>query len=299
MSRMSTDFSISSVLRILHVSRTSFYAYRNHKTTRSELRRIDTTEKVIAIYNESKGIYGSPKITKEINKNQEDKVSQKFIYEIMRRLGIKAKYVHHTTITTHSEDFSSKLKNLLKRDFNPNRPDACWCTDITYIWTYDDGFVYLTSIMDLFSRKIIAWSLTRTMECEEVLECIRIAKSRRDIENPLIIHSDRGVQYTSELYNNLTGGMMRSYSRKANPWDNACIESWHALIKRECLNNHDIQDYYHAKSLVFEYIEGFYNTVRIHSHCGYLSPNQYEQEYSHNKLAFANADDELMRAVSY
>ena len=92
---------------------------------------------------------------------------------------------------------------------------------------------------------------------------------------------------------------MRSYSHKVNPWDNACIKSWHALIKRECLNDHDLQDYYHAKSLVFEYIEGFYNIVRIHSHCGHLSPNQYEQEYSHNKLAFANEDDELMRAVSY
>lgn len=86
---------------------------------------------------------------------------------------------------------------------------------------------------------------------------------------------------------------------KANPWDNACIENWHALIKRQCLNDHDIQDHYHAKSLVFEYIEGFYNTFRIHSHCGYLSPSQYEQEYTNNRLAFANSSDEMMRAVSY
>ena len=159
-----------------------------------------------------------------------------------------------------------------------------WCTDITYIWTQEEGFVYLTSIMDLYSRKIIAWKLTKTMEVEEVLKCLEEAKRRRKTDNPVVIHSDRGVQFTSKKYYNLTVGMIGSYSKKGNPWDNACIESFHALIKREWLNRKKINDYSEAYQMVFEYIEGFYNTVRIHSHCDYQSPNKYEKNYYQNNL---------------
>ena len=106
------------------------------------------------------------------------------------------------------------------------------------------------------------------MDADEVLKCIEKAKERRNIENPLVIQSDRGVQYTSTKYRELTREFIRSYSRKGTPWDNACIESFHSLIKREWLNFQKIQNYNHAYRLIFEYIEGFYNTVRIHSHCG-------------------------------
>ena len=204
------------------------------------------------------------------------------VSKYMREMGIKAVYIKHWTKTTISKDFSSKLKNILNRDFNPDRPDAAWCTDITYIWTYDDGFVYLTSVMDLYSRKIIAWVLTKDMTCESVLQVIKIAKQRRNIKNPLVLHSDRGVQFTSEEYRELTENMQRSYSKKGTPWDNACIESFHALIKREWLNRFKIVDYSHAYKLVFEYVETFYNTVRIHSHCGYESPQNYEKQFYRN-----------------
>ena len=139
--------------------------------------------------------------------------------------------------------------------------------------------MYLTSIMDLYSRKIIAWKLTKTMEVEEVLKCLVEAKRRRKTDNPVVIHSDRGVQFTSKKYYNLTVGMIGSYSKKGNPWDNACIESFHALIKREWLNRFKIMDYRQTYQLVFEYIETFYNTVRIHNHCGYISPNNYESAF--------------------
>ena len=105
----------------------------------------------------------------------------------MKENNLKAKYIKPWTKTTISLDFSSKLENLLNRHFNPAKPDCAWCTDITYIWTQEDGFVYLTSVMDLFSRKIIAWVLTKTMEAEEVLRCIETAKERRNIKNPLVI----------------------------------------------------------------------------------------------------------------
>lgn len=134
--------------------------------------------------------------------------------------------------------------------------------------------------MDLFSRKIIAWELSTTLESKWVIETINRAKKARKIDKPLVMHSDRGIQYTCSAYKKATEGFINSYSKKAFPWDNACIESFHALIKREWLNRFKILDYNHAYRLVFEYIEAFYNTVRIHSHCGYLSPNQYEVNYA-------------------
>ena len=156
-----------------------------------------------------------------------------------------------------------------------------WCSDITYIWTFE-GFVYLTSIMDLYSRKIVSWVLSETLEASHVVKCIEKAKQSRHIENPLIFHCDRGCQYVSEAFHKATAGMIHSYSKKAYPWDNACIESFHALLKREWINRFKIFNYTHAYKLIFEYIETFYNTVRIHSHCGYLSPNEYEEQYLKN-----------------
>ena len=133
--------------------------------------------------------------------------------------------------------------------------------------------------MDLYSRKIIAWTLSNTLEVSCVIETINKAKARRKIKEPLIMHSDRGVQYVSKEYQRITANMQRSYSKKAYPWDNACIESFHSVIKREWLNRFKICDYNHAYRLVFEYLEAFYNTNRIHSHCDYMSPNDYEELY--------------------
>lgn len=230
-----------------------------------------------AIYEESHEIYGAPKIAAKM-RQKGDKVSERTVGKYMRESGIRACYRKHKTHTTKDSDFSSGLKNILNRDFQPQRPDAAWCTDITYIWTCE-GFVYLASIMDLYSRKIISWTLGETLETKWVLEAVEKAKERRHVARPLVIHSDRGVQYTCGDYEEATAGMKRSYSAKACPWDNACIESFHSLIKREWLNRFRIIDYSHAYRLVFEYIEAFYNTVRIHSYCGYHSPNEYEKQY--------------------
>ena len=193
-------------------------------------------------------------------------------------MDIKAQYVKPYTVTTIDSDFSNELENILNEQFNPEEPNAVWCSDITYIWTLK-GFVYLICIMDLYARKIIAWTLSRTLETSSVIETIDKAKAIRKIDKPLVFHSNRGIQFVSKAFIEATGDMQRSYSKKAYPWDNACIESFHALIKREWLNRFKIRDYDHAYMLVFEYIEAFYNTVRIHSHCGYMSPDQYEKEY--------------------
>lgn len=107
----------------------------------------------------------------------------------------------------------------------------------------------------------------------------RGSKKQKKGENPVVLHADRGVQFTSKLYKELTYDMITSYSRKGNPWDNACIESFHAILKREWLNRFKITDYNHTYRLLFEYLEGFYNTIRMHSHCEFLSSNQYEERY--------------------
>ena len=266
------------MLKELDVSRLGFYDYLKRVPSKTKLRKERIIKEIKKIHKESYEIYGSPKITELLNKKGE-KVSQKYVYSIMKENNIKAKYIKPYIQTTVSHDFSDKLKNLLNRHYDPTKPNVAWCTDITYIWTYDDGFVYLTSIMDLYSRKIISWVLSDTLETKWVVEAVNKAKRVRNADKPLIMHSDRGRQYTAKDYEEATAGMTLSYSKKAYPWDNACIESFHSLLKREWINRFKIIDYNHAYKLVFEYIEAFYNTVRIHSHCDYASPNDYEKKY--------------------
>ncbi len=262
----------------LGVSRSGYNSWLKRLPSNQRKRKEAIQEKIQILYDESYQNYGAPKITKQLQAEGE-KISERTVGVYMREMGIKAQYVKPYTVTTKNSDFSNKLVNILDENFNPSEPNAVWCSDITYVWTYD-GFVYLTSIIDLFSRKIIAWTLSNIMEVSCVIETINKAKLSRKISKPLVIHSDRGSQYVSEEYKKATAKMQASYSKKAYPWDNACIESFHALIKREWLNRFKITDFNHAYRLIFEYIETFYNTVRIHSFCGYKSPNSYEKEYN-------------------
>lgn len=270
--------SIRAICKIIGISRSGFTSWLHRKKSSQQSKKEKIMKMISDIHEKNKEVYGAPKIT-HILRQKGLTISQKTVSNYMREMGIKACYINPKTRTTISKNFSDKLKNILKRDFNPEKPDAAWCTDITYIWTYTDGFVYLTSIMDLYSRKIIAWVLTKDMKASSVLEVIKIAKKRRNVENPLVIHSDRGIQFTCEEYRELTKDLKQSYSKKGTPWDNACIESFHALLKREWISRYKIWDYAQAKQLVFEYIETFYNTVRIHGHCQYMSPNSYEKNY--------------------
>jgi len=274
---MKRRVSVSGMLRHLGVSRSGYKAWLIRLPSNQKKRKLRVQDKIQDIYDESHQNYGAPKITQKLVAAGTD-ISERTVGKYMKGMGIKAQYIKPFTVTTKDCDFSSQLTNILDEKFNPDTPNAVWCTDITYIWTFD-GFVYLTSIIDLFARKIVAWTLTKTLEVSCVIDTINKAKAARNINKPLIIHSDRGGQYVSDEYRKATAKMQKSYSKKSFPWDNACIESFHSLIKREWLNRFRIMDYNHAYKLVFEYIETFYNTVRIHSHCDYKSPNQYEKEY--------------------
>ena len=156
----------------------------------------------------------------------------------MKEEGIKAVWIKKFKLLRNKVPVRG-LKNIVNREFKPERKNKIWVTDITYIWT-TRGFVYLSSIMELYSRKIISWEVSDKLGVKLVIKTIRRAKSIRKIDRPLIIHSDQGSQYTSKAYREETGekNIERSYSRKENPWDNAVIESFHSIIKREWLNRY-------------------------------------------------------------
>lgn len=270
------------MLKILDVSRSGYYDFLDREPSNQALQKETKKTKIKTIYEESKQIYGAPKI-KEKLQNEGINIAVKTVSNYMRELDIRAIYRSKWVKTTVSGEFSETLTNHLNREFNPTSPNSVWVSDITYVWTYE-GFVYLTSVMDLFSRKIIAWTLSRDLTVSAVVDCVEKAIRRRVLDLPLVIHSDRGVQYISAEYKKLFNkNMKRSYSKKGDPWDNACIESFHALIKREWLKRFKIKNYEHAYQLIFEYIETFYNTVRIHGSLNYLTPNSYEQLFEQTK----------------
>ena len=269
--------SLSGMLRFLGVSRSGYRAFLRHRTSQSQLRKERIKKRIREIYDLSHQNYGAPKIAR-ILRSEGERISERTVGAYMKEMGLRAQWVKPWIATTVGSDFSRELHNILNEQFNPDRPNAVWCTDITYIYTCE-GFAYLTSVMDLYSRKIIAWVLAPSLEARYVVEAITMAKVRRKTDEPLILHSDRGPQYVSQAYRETAAKFQLSYSNTGYPYDNACIESFHALIKREWLNRFRIETYDRAHTLVFEYIEAFYNTVRIHSHCDYMSPEQFERLY--------------------
>ena len=226
------------MLKFLGVSRSGYRAFLNRKVSPSRQRKEAVKKEIQKIYDHSKQNYGAPKITKELRKSGET-IAERTVGKYMREMGIKAQWIKPWTTTTRDSDFSNELHNILDEQFNPERPNTVWCTDITYIWT-QVGFVYLNCVMDLFVRKIIAWTLSDKMEVSSVIETTNKAKACRNMNLPLIIYSDRGSQYVSNTWWEATEKMQRSYFHRGYPYDNACIESFHSLIKREWLNRFNI-----------------------------------------------------------
>ena len=186
--------STSGMLHFLGVSRSGYNAFLNRKVSASRQRKETVKKKIQKIYDDSKQNYGAPKIASKL-RNSGETISTRTVGKYMREMGIKAQWLKPWTATTRDSDFSTELHNILNEQFNPERPNAVWCTDITYIWT-QDGFVYLNCIMDLFARKIIAWTLADTMEVSTVIETINKAKACRNTDLPLIIHSDYAEEKT-------------------------------------------------------------------------------------------------------
>jgi transposase InsO family protein len=193
------------VLEILGVSKSGFYAWKKRIPSKQKQRKAKIKKKIIEIYKNSIQNYGAPKITANLLQAGEV-IAEKTVGNYMGQMGIRAQWVHPFTPTKRNSDLSDQLHNILNQELNPSRPNAVWCSDITYIWT-SEGFVYLTSIMDLFSRKIIAWTLTKTMEVSCVVNTVYKALDRRNSDTPILIHSDRGSQYVAAAYEEVTQKM--------------------------------------------------------------------------------------------
>lgn len=272
--------AVQKMCRWARVSRSGYYKWRARTPSARELRRLEAERMLTALFNRFRARYGSPRMTVELNETGFS-ISENTVAKLMEKQGLKArngkgyKYFPDVLARNHVSE------NLLRRNFKASRPDEKWVSDITYI-KVEKGFVYLAVIMDLFSRKIIGWSLDTTMTNQLIMDAFTMAVASRKVEPGLILHSDRGVQYRSGEYQALllNEGIRPSMSRKGNCWDNAAMESFFGRFKVEALYAEDITNKQKAYSCVFEYIELFYNNHRRHSSLGYRSPNTYEQEYA-------------------
>ena len=239
---------------------------------------------ITKVFNESQRRYGSPKITKILNK-QGIKVSQKRVGRRMKLLGLRSitikKFNHSGKSKT---DDTKEYPNLLEQNFFTERPSQKWVGDITYIYTIETGWTYLAVVIDLFDLKVVGWSYEPSMTDELVIDAFNKALVNRGLERNGIFHSDRGSQYTSNDYENLLSSLKirHSYSKKGYPYDNASMESFNAILKKEEVNVNTYRTFNEAKIVIFEFIESWYNNKRIHSTLGYITPNQKYNNYITN-----------------
>lgn len=282
----SDKYSISLMCNVLNISRASFYHhfYYSDNETKNK-KKAKLLIRIAQIYYKSKMIYGAPRI-KSILCKEGLNISVKTVNKYMNLLGIKSiVYLNYPKSNNKlSDEEKSLILNRIK-DLNIIRPNQVWTTDITYIKTKNEGFVYLSSIIDLYSRKVIAWNVGRNMKKELVIKTLLMAFKNRNFPIDVIIHSDKGSQYRSHAFRELVvqHNCLYSYTSFHHSCDeNANQESFHASLKKEWLYRKSFNTLNDVKRAVFEYIEGFYNNNRIHSSLGYLSPIQFEFQYFNN-----------------
>lgn len=240
-------------------------------------------ERIKWYYTDSDEIYGSPKITQQLLK-EGWKVSERTVGLIMRELGLRSctakKYKVQTTDSNHDLPIAP---NLLNQNFSTTAPNQVWVTDITYI-PCREGRMYLANVMDLYTRKIVGWKIGDRMTNDLVLDALKQAYNVKKPPAGLIHHSDRGSQYASHAYRNQLNeyNMIASMSRKGNCYDNACIESFHSLIKKELVYRKRLRTKKEAHEKIYRYIEFFYNRKRIHSSINYMSPDRFEELFYRN-----------------
>lgn len=271
------EFSIVLMCRVLDVSRSGFYRWRNRPVCPRELRREFVQSQVLETYATYKARYGAPRIAEELNALGIP-CSTNYIANILRLQGLKAHNGKAFNYGGHALAMNNVADNLFWRNFSAGKPNEKWTTDITYIWV-NDRWLYLATVMDLFSRAIVGWSLDTSMTERLITDALQMAFQRRHIEPGLIVHSDRGVQYRSQGYVDFMKchGVRPSMSRKGNCWDNAPMESFFSRLKVELIYTQQFCSIDDARSSIFEYIEIFYNRLRRHSAIGYVAPAEFER----------------------
>jgi transposase InsO family protein len=235
---------------------------------------------IVRIYEVSRRIYGSPRITGKLLA-QGFSVGENRVARLMRQQGIRSRIKRKFRVTTTSRHQLPVFLNVLDQRFEAEAPNQIWASDISYVWSME-GWLYLAVILDIFSRVVVGWSISTYLGRQLVLDALKRALFHRQVSPGLILHSDRGSQYASEDVKELArlNGFVQSMSRKGNPYDNAIVETFFHSLKTEWVYFEKYRTREQASQSIFEYIELFYNRTRIHSALGYLSPMDYEQKYA-------------------
>jgi putative transposase len=255
--------------RVFGVAPSTFYAWEREQESDHARRDGELLVAIRRVFGQFRGRYGAPRIQRELAREGLH-ASRKRIARLMREAGLKAKGRRKYKATTDSDHAQPVAPNLLERDFQTERPDAVWVSDITYIWTRQ-GWMYLAAIIDLYSRKVVGWSLAERMTAALVCKALDDAVRLRHPPAGLVFHSDRGSQYASRAFRRRLWRyrMKQSMSRRGNCWDNAVAESFFATLKKELVRNRAFDSRESARAELFEYIEVFYNRQRAHSLLNY------------------------------
>lgn len=262
--------------KVLEVSRSSYYKRKSRDKGKRARENKRLLEMIRSLFIESKERYGSPRITAELRR-QGINCNKKRIARLMSKYGIAAKIFRKYRNTTNSNHVREKSQNILGREFNRQRTNEVWTSDITYIRT-SEGWLYLAAVIDICSRKIIGWQLDKSLNSDLVEKALQNALMDRKVEKGIIFHSDQGIQYTSESFRKLLrdNGFIQSMSRKGNCYDNAITETFFHTLKTELVHRTKYRTREEARRSIFEYIEIFYNRKRLHSAIGYNAPVEYE-----------------------
>lgn len=261
----------------LKVSRSSYYKYLHKKPSNRELKNQKIEKEILKIHKDSKNRYGAIKINKELEEKGIT-ISIKETQRLMSKLGMKSIIIKKYRPASSKKRIEAQ-ENVLKRDFSATTINEKWVTDITYIHTIKDGWCYLASVMDLYSRKIIGYAMSKSIGTTLALQAVKNAIKLQKPTKPLILHSDLGCQYTISAFKEYINSIKiitHSFSGKGCPYDNVCIESFHASLKKEEVHLVNYFDYDAARLTIFEYIEAWYKRKRIHSSIGYLTPQKCE-----------------------
>ena len=272
-------FSVNRLCRMVGIARSAYYAWKKRPPSSRAKANQRLLEHIRRIHKLSRKTYGSPRVYYALKKNG-IVCSQKRVARLMRHDNLKGQRRYRKVRTTDSSYALPVVENVLNREFSAEKPDQKWVADITYIPT-DEGWLYLAGVLDLYSRKIVGWAMSNLIDTDLVEKALRMAYYQRQPSKGLLHHSDRGSQYASyQIRELLTANHTQiSMCRKANCWDNAVMESFWGTLKNEWVHHRHYKTRMEAKTDIFGYIEGFYNTVRLHSTLGYLSPVEFEAQY--------------------
>lgn len=253
--------------KVLKVSRSAYYNWSIGKPCNRAIKNKELIERIKKIYEQSKRTYGSPRVTIGLHESGLN-VSRQRVARLMKKNNLKSVIRKKWTVTTNSKHKYPVAENKLNRDFSVTRPAQVWVSDITYIKTFQ-GWLYLTVIIDLYDRKVIGWSFSRSLQAIfTTIPAWRMAIKNRPVKDHLIFHSDRGIQYACHEFTNLLSCYLlveRSMSRKGDCWDNAVAESFFKTLKVELVYRNHYKTFKEAELSIFEFIETWYNVNRIHT----------------------------------